>query len=166
MEASPKIDHDIIQLFNETFNGKTYNKLKQKPTGLCISNVTHQVLEDSSHNIVKKKERFDVNEIARPEICDSLISVKYSIYKQDEKSFKKNLFNKVMIEMTGNNKEKMCEFKEKVLLTFWNRFKEELNREPSEQELKDNLAQDLENANGIDDNSISSFFEKMSSTDI
>jgi len=28
MEASPKIDHDIIQLFNETFNGKTYNKLK------------------------------------------------------------------------------------------------------------------------------------------
>lgn len=162
MEASPKIDHDIIQLFNETFNGKTYNKLKQKPMGLCISNVAHQVLEDASQNIVKKKEKFDVNEIARPEICDSLISVKYSIYKQDEKSFKKNLFNKVMIEMTGTNKEKMNEFKEKALLVFWNKFKDEINREPTEQELKDNLAQDLENANGIDDDTISKFIEKMS----
>jgi hypothetical protein len=162
MEASPKIDQDIILMFNETFNGKSYKKLQNKPSGLCITNVANQVLEDSSLNLVKKKEKFDVNEIARPEICDSLISVKYSIYKQDEKSFKKNLFNKVMIEMTGNNKEKNNEFKEKVLLTFWNKFKEELNREPSDQEMKDNLSQDLENGNAIDNETINKFMERMS----
>ena len=161
MEASPKIDLDIILIFNETFNDKAYNKLQNKPTGLCISNVAHQVV-DPSLNVVKKKEKFDMSEIARPEICDSLISVKYSIYKQDEKSFKQKLFNKVMIEMTGNNKDKNNEFKEKVLLTFWNKFKEELNREPTEQEMRDNLAQDLENGNAIDENIIYSFIERMS----
>jgi hypothetical protein len=128
MEAGPKIDHDIIEIFNLTFNGKTYNSLKNKPlritNGLC-GNVANQVIEDPSYNGLKKKEKFDVNEIAKPEICDSLISVKYSIYKQDEKSFKKNVFNKVMVEMTGNNKEKIGEFKEKLLMTIWNKFKEE-----------------------------------------
>jgi hypothetical protein len=163
MEAGPKIDHDIILLFNNTFNGsKTYNKTKEKPKGLCISNVAHQVIEDPSQNIVKKKEKFDVNEIARPEICDSLISVKYSIYKQDEKSFKKNVFNKVMLEMTGTNKEKINEFKEKLLVTFWNKFKDELNREPTEQEMIDNLAQDVENSNGIDETIVTDFIERMS----
>lgn len=165
MEAGPKIDHDIIELFNMRFNGKSYNSLKNKPlritNGLC-TNVATQVTEDPSHNCVKKKEKFDVNEIAKPEICDSLISVKYSIYKQDEKSFKKNIFNKVMIEMTGNNKEKICEFKDKLMMTFWNRFKEELNREPTEQEMIDNLAQDVENSNGIDEDAISTFIERMS----
>ena len=168
MEAGPKIDHDIIEIFNMTFNGKTYNGLKNKPLkitgmGLCSSNVANQVIEDPSNNSVKKKERFDVSEISKPEICDSLISVKYSIYKQDEKSFKKNVFNKVMIEMTGNNKEKVNEFKEKLLMTFWNKFKEELNREPSEQEMIDNLAQDVENSNGIDEETITKFIERMSS---
>ena len=165
MEAGPKIDHDIIEKFNITFNGKTYNGLKNKPsiTALCISNVAHQVMEDPSHNCVKKKEKFDVSEISKPEICDSLISVKYSIYKQDEKSFKKNIFNKVMVEMTGNNKEKVNEFKEKLLMTFWNKFKDELNREPTEQEMIDNLAQDLENSNGIDGEIISKFIERMGS---
>lgn len=172
MEAGPKIDHDIIQIFNETFSGKSYNGLKNKPIGLssgisgvlCISNVAHQVMEDPSNvNIIKKKEKFDVSEISKPEICDSLISVKYSIYKQDEKSFKKNIFNKVMVEMTGNNKEKVNDFKEKLLITFWNKFKDELNREPTEQEIIDNLAQDLENSNGIDEETISKFIERMSS---
>jgi hypothetical protein len=165
MEAGPKIDHDIIEIFNMTFSGKSYNGLKNKPLrltgGLCISNVANQVIEDPSHNCVKKKEKFDVSEISKPEICDSLISVKYSIYKQDEKSFKKNVFNKVMIEMTGNNKEKVNEFKEKLLMTFWNKFKEELNREPTEQEMIDNLAQDVENSNGIDEDTISRFIERM-----
>ena len=166
MEAGPKIDHDIIEIFNLTFNGKTYNSLKNKPlritNGLC-GNVANQVIEDPSYNGVKKKEKFDVNEIAKPEICDSLISVKYSIYKQDEKSFKKNVFNKVMVEMTGNNKEKIGEFKEKLLMTFWNKFKEELNREPTEQEMIDNLAQDLENSNGIDEETITNFIQRTSS---
>jgi flagellar basal body-associated protein FliL len=63
--------------------------------------------------------------------------------------------------MTGNNKEKMCEFKDKLMMTFWNRFKEELNREPTEQEMIDNLAQDVENSNGIDEEYISKFIERM-----
>ena len=63
--------------------------------------------------------------------------------------------------MTGNNKDKINEFKEKVLLTFWNKFKEELNREPTEQEMRDNLSQDLENGNAIDESVICSFIEKM-----
>jgi hypothetical protein len=103
-----------------------------------------------------------VSQISKPEICDSLISVKYSIYKQDEKSFKKNIYNKVMLEMTGNNKEKLDEFKEKLLVTFWNKFKEELNREPTAQEMLDNLAQDDENTNGITETHIDEFILQMS----
>jgi len=68
--------------------------------------------------------------------------------------------------MTGNNKEKINEFKEKVLLTFWNKFKEELNREPTDQEMKDNLSQDLENGNAIDNETIDKFMERMSKTTI
>ena len=68
-----------------------------------------------------------------------------------------------MIEMTGNNKEKINEFKEKLLMTFWNKFKDELNREPTEQEMIDNLAQDVENSNGIDGETISNFIERMGS---
>ena len=63
--------------------------------------------------------------------------------------------------MTGNNKEKVNEFKEKLLMTFWNKFKDELNREPTEQEMIDNLAQDVENCNAIDEETISYFIERM-----
>jgi hypothetical protein len=48
-------------------------------------------------------------------------------------------------------------------MTFWNKFKEELNREPTEQEMIDNLAQDLENSNGIDEETITNFIQRTSS---
>ena len=48
-------------------------------------------------------------------------------------------------------------------MTFWNKFKDELNREPTEQEMIDNLAQDVENSNGIDGVIISNFIERMTS---
>jgi len=140
MESSPMIDTIIIEKFNQKFNNK-YDSLKNKKT-----------IEHSKDN---------VKEFTKPEICDSLVSVKNSIYRQDEKSFKKNMFQKVMVEMTGNNKEKVDTFKQKIMMSFWNNFTTELNRYPTEQEMIDNLARDEENVNGVTEEMIADFINKM-----
>ena len=140
MESSPMIDTVIIEKFNQKFNNK-YDSLKTKKT-----------IEHSKDH---------VKEFTKPEICDSLVSVKNSIYRQDEKSFKKNMFQKVMVEMTGNNKEKVDTFKQKIMISFWNNFTTELNRYPTEQEMIDNLARDEENVNGVTEEMIADFINKM-----
>jgi hypothetical protein len=140
MESSPMIDTVIIEKFNQKFNNK-YDSLKTKKT-----------IEHSKDH---------VKEFTKPEICDSLVSVKNSIYRQDEKSFKKNMFQKVMVEMTGNNKEKVDTFKQKIMMSFWNNFTTELNRYPTEQEMIDNLARDEENVNGVTEEMIADFINKM-----
>ena len=65
-----------------------------------------------------------------------------------------------MIELTGNNKEKVDVFKQKIMISFWNNFKKELNRFPSEQEMIDNLARDEENTNGITEEMIADFINR------
>ena len=71
------------------------------------------------------------------------------------------MYQKVMIEMTGNNKEKVDVFKQKIMLSFWNNFILELNRFPTEQEMIDNLARDEENTNGVTEEMIADFINKM-----
>ena len=143
MESSPIIDAVIVDKFNQKFNNK-YDSLKNK-----------KMIEPA------RPVGEHVKEFTKPEICDSLVSVKNSIYRQDEKSFKKNMYQKVMIEMTGNNKEKVDVFKQKIMLSFWNNFISELNRFPTEQEMIDNLARDEENTNGVTEEMIADFINKM-----
>jgi hypothetical protein len=66
-----------------------------------------------------------------------------------------------MIELTGNNKEKVDVFKQKIMLSFWTNFITELNRFPTEQEMIDNLARDEENTNGVTEEMIADFINKI-----
>lgn len=77
----------------------------------------------------------------KPEICNSLISVKRIIYKksEDEKKEKilKELVGDIMMVQTENQ-----DTKTKLIKEFSQRFETELHRPPTKQEIMDNLMQD------------------------
>ena len=74
METSPVIQKQIIQLFNRTFNG--------------------------DHIDAKKREMFE--NLKKPEICDSLESVQFAMYKEDENTVKENKFKALISEVVNN----------------------------------------------------------------
>jgi hypothetical protein len=77
----------------------------------------------------------------KPEICNSLVSVKRIIYKksEDEKKEKilKELVGDIMMVQTENQDSKT-----KLIKEFTERFETELHRQPTKQEIMDNLMQD------------------------
>jgi hypothetical protein len=77
----------------------------------------------------------------KPEICNSLVSVKRIIYKksEDEKKEKilKELVGDIMMVQTENQ-----DTKTKLINEFTERFEMELHRPPTKQEIMDNLMQD------------------------
>ena len=77
----------------------------------------------------------------KPEICDSLISVKKIIYKKSEEEKKekilKELVGDIMMVQTENQ-----DSTQKLIKGFAERFEEELHRPPTKQEIMDNLMQD------------------------
>ncbi len=113
MESSPVIDKAILDLFKSTFEG----------------------------TFTKSDVKLKFQDIIKPEICDSLISVKDSIYKipnevvQNKKI--KHITNEIIT--TVNNIEKT---KYIIIQKFWDNFKETLMREPTRDELIDNLIND------------------------
>jgi hypothetical protein len=113
MESSPTIDRGILELFKSTFDGTfTKGEIKSK-----------------------------FQEIIKPEICDSLISVKDSIYKVPEevKNYKKvkQITNDIIAGVNNIEKTKYI-----VIQKFWDNFKETLMRDPTRDELIDNLIND------------------------
>ena len=77
----------------------------------------------------------------KPEICNSLISVKTIIYKKSEEEKKEKIFKElvgdIMMVQTENQ-----DSKDKLIKEFYQRFEEELHRPPTKQEIMDNLMQD------------------------
>ncbi len=77
----------------------------------------------------------------KPEICNSLISVKSIIYKKSEEEKKEKIFKElvgdIMMVQTENQ-----DSKDKLIKEFYHRFEEELHRPPTKQEIMDNLMQD------------------------
>ena len=78
METSPVIEKQIIQLFNNTFNG--------------------------DHLDEKKKKMFE--SLKKPEICDSLESVQFSMFQEDENAKKENKYKNMLDEVINASKEK------------------------------------------------------------
>jgi len=74
----------------------------------------------------------------KPEICNSLISVKKIIYKSEEKKkILKELVGDIMMVQTEHQ-----DSKHKLIKEFCERFEMELHRPPTKQEIIDNLIQD------------------------
>ncbi len=115
METSPTIDKNVILLFNKTFNNKNLDK--------------------------EKRKSFEA--LNKPEICDSLESVKFVIYKEDEMELRKTnykkLLNEVVLNIDDASNEESNQMKFKIITTFIDNFKSEMMRKPSKQELINNL---------------------------
>jgi len=113
MEASPMIDEDILALFKKTFDG----------------------------NFTKESTRLEFKEISKPEICDTMETVKKSIYKKSEQHKKGQIFKEILGDIMMVQDE-MKDSKKKLIGAFVDKFKSELNRPPSLQEMIDNLIRD------------------------
>ncbi len=113
MESSPTIDKGILDMFKSTFDG-TFTKTDIK---------------------------IKFQDIVKPEICDSLVSVRDTIYKIPDELINKKKVKQITNEIitTVNSIEKT---KYNVIQKFWDNFKENLMREPTRDELIDNLIND------------------------
>ena len=107
-ETSPPIDNDIIALFKTTFDGRF-----------------------TSTNI-----RSMFNELTKPDILDSLTSIRKSIYKDPSERIQESIHNRLEHEF-GSEKNIVNQYKK--IQEFAARFSAELSREPTRKEYADNL---------------------------
>ena len=95
----------------------------------------------------------------KPEICNSLVSVKKIIYKKTEEDRKrglmKDIVGDIMMVQTENQGSK-----HKFIKEFHDRFVSELQRPPTKQELIDNLMNDTVNELSITEEEIVAYLEK------
>ena len=113
MEASPMIDDDILKLFKSTFDG----------------------------SFTKDSVKLEFKDISKPEICDTLETVKKSIYKKSEEYRKEHIFKNLVSDIISVQEDKK-DSKQKLIRTFVDTFKLEINRPPTLQEMIDNLITD------------------------
>ena len=114
METSPNIDKKVIELFNKTFT-----------------------------NSIDTNKRKMFEQLKKPEICDALESVEMALFKEDETKKKhidfKKMVEDVVIHVNDNNEEVAKRMKEKLIEEFVENFKREMMRNPTKQEIIDNL---------------------------
>ena len=115
METSPVIEKPIIKLFNDTFNNDS--------------------LDD------KKKQMFE--SLKKPEICDSLESVQFAMYKEDESAKKARQFKEILYEAIDEKAKLQSNLqinsKNRVIEEFVKYFSSEMMRAPTKQEIINNL---------------------------
>lgn len=115
METSPVIQKPVIELFNKTFNGDN--------------------LDEEKKNMFKS--------LKKPEICDSLESVQFAMYKEDETQKKARRFKEILHEAIDESAKSQSTLqnnaKYKVILEFVKYFKSEMMRAPTKQEIMNNL---------------------------
>lgn len=118
METSPDINDNIINMFQNTFTN----------------------LKDPSSERARA-----FNELKKPEICDSLESTKYSVYKM--KTEQNKGLSTTMMDLIKKKREETR--KAEIVENFIINFRKEYSREPSTDEIYENLkeqvAQDIVN---------------------
>lgn len=119
METSPSIDKKIIKKFNDTFSGGPIKK--GKPLN---------------------EKQITFNNLIKPEICDILEPTKNYIYKETEEDIAK----KKTVDLIDYVKQD-SEFKRKSLAvnSFIDNFSIEYKREPTTDEIYDNLKNNVSN---------------------
>lgn len=124
METSPVIDKTIIELFNEKFN----------QTPIIEQGPKKEINPDEDED--RLKDFFE--KLTTPEICDSLVTVKKSIYRpnalEKKQRFLKELIDDIRVSHGENQNPK-----DKLIRDFWETFRKEIKRPPTKEELIDNL---------------------------
>jgi hypothetical protein len=123
METSPVIDKNIIELFNKTFN-----------VPIKVNNDKKEI--DADEDDARLKEFFE--KLTTPEICDSLVTVKQSIYRPNALEKKQKFLKEVIEDIRSSHGEKQ-ETKDDLIKEFWETFKKEMKRPPTRDEMIDNL---------------------------
>ena len=148
METSPVIDKNIIELFNATFNKPNINPLLENGMKKEI---------DPDEDDGRLKDFFE--KLTTPEICDSLVTVKQSIYRPNALEKKQKFLKEIMVDIRSSHGEKQ-EPKDDLIREFWETFRKEMKRPPTKDEMIDNLV------NGeidlyIDENMIDAFLNEL-----
>ncbi len=123
METSPTIDVKILKKFNDTFSGGP------------IKNA----------NILNEKQK-NFLQLHKPEICDILETTQTFVYKETIEDKNRNKTNKLIDFVNENN-----EFKKKSIIVndFINDFSKEFKRQPTKNEIFDNLKDNINNIEDI-----------------
>ena len=129
METSPVIDKSVIQLFNKTFNQPIAN------VNPLIDNGNKKEV-DADEDDDRLKDFFE--KLTTPEICDSLVTVKQSIYRPNALEKKQKFFKKVIEDIRSSHGENQKP-KDELIREFWETFRKEIKRPPTRDELIDNL---------------------------
>ncbi|MEX0595895.1 MAG: SLATT domain-containing protein [Candidatus Paceibacterota bacterium] len=128
METSPPIEHKIVKIFKFTFEGSPKFDL-------------------SGNQIITEKQRI-FKEIKKPEICDDIESVRKSVYTKVENT--KLVSSDFSMGMSDVIKRKRnLDLKEKKITEFTESFFEKYNRQPTEEEIIENLENEKENMNKV-----------------
>ena len=130
METSPVIDKNIIELFNKTFNKQINAQINVGVNPLLKKEI------NSDEDDGRLKEFFE--KLTTPEICDSLVTVKQSIYRPNALEKKQSFFKDVIEDIRSSHGEKQ-ETKDVLIHEFWETFRKEMKRPPTKDELIDNL---------------------------
>ena len=123
METSPDIDENTIKLFQKTFSSGKKNNAQE------IKN--------------KKYQSFEL--VNKPEICDELVSTSTIIFKDkiSDEETQKMIEENQKIEIAKKNKFENDKFEQDVNV-FIKNFNEIHNREPTHDELFDNLSDKID----------------------
>lgn len=113
MEISPNINHKIIELFKDTFGNENLDEHKRK--------------------------MFEA--LKKPEICDSLESVQFSIYKEEPKpaTTMADRFINAVHDVMSNKQDAEKTRKDKIIKDFITNFEKERIRIPTKREILNNL---------------------------
>lgn len=126
METSPPIESKIVKKFKLTFQGP--NKF------------------DLSGNPIVTEKQIIFKEIKKPEICDDIESVRKSVYvKVENKKLVSSDFSSGISDVV--KRKRTMDLKEKKITEFTESFFEKYNRQPSEEEIIENLENEQENIN-------------------
>jgi hypothetical protein len=141
-ETSPPIEQKIINKFSDTFEGKIK---KKSLLNICCG--CYKKYRFSEEDIKKKKAIFEkrhnsFKEIKKPIICDAMESISKSVYKPPVNKFIEKK-NHSIIDIVKEKKEQ--DHKERIILNFKENFKKEFHREPTDDEILDNLINEEKN---------------------
>tara|TARA_B110001452_G_scaffold265957_1_gene271686 strand:- start:1308 stop:2189 length:882 start_codon:yes stop_codon:yes gene_type:complete len=120
METSPSIDQHTINLFKSTFSGG------------YIKNSNALTLKQTNYKNLRK-----------PEICDILETTANFVYKESDESLAKNKTKNIIAYAKETNDKKR---KSLIINKFIDKFSREFKREPTNDEIYDNIIIDISNA--------------------
>jgi len=167
VETSPDIDSSILKKFKTTFEGKKNFSQKIKEF------INHKLLIDEHGELVAVTEKQKAfKQISKPVVYDYLEPVRNTVYQPPKEEINPSIHvitpikEKIISETTKNSITEIIkqiqnlEYKENKLIKFCNEFEEKYSREPTEDEIIENLENEEEGLTKVVINNFISKFKE------